>query len=101
MTSRARLTESANRAPLLFGQSLAYHAEASRVMAGGVNSNVRLPGHTAPLCFARAHGAHLIDLDGNNHIDYALGMGPAILGHAPKVITDAVAHSLESGQLYA
>jgi glutamate-1-semialdehyde 2,1-aminomutase len=82
-------------------QSLAYHAEATGLIAGGVNSNVRLLGQGQPLCFARAAGAYLTDLDGNLYVDYALGMGPAILGHAPKVVTDAVAQSLELGQLYA
>ena len=82
-------------------QSEAHHDEAFQVIAGGVNSNVRLSATGAPLCFAYARGAHLVDLDGNDHIDYALGMGPAILGHAPKAITDAVARSLENGQLYA
>jgi glutamate-1-semialdehyde 2,1-aminomutase len=81
-------------------RSLAYHAEASRVIAGGINSNVRLLGPTPPLCFARAQGAHLTDLDGNDYVDYALGMGPAILGHAPQVVIDAMEQSFDRGQLY-
>lgn len=84
-----------------FDTSRLHHAEAAQFIAGGVNSNVRLAGQPVPLCFTWARGAHLRDLDGNNYIDYALGMGPAILGHAPGVVTDAVARSLESGQLYA
>jgi glutamate-1-semialdehyde 2,1-aminomutase len=40
-------------------------------------------------------------LDGKEYIDYALGMGPAILGHAPKAITEAITKTLEQGQLYA
>jgi glutamate-1-semialdehyde 2,1-aminomutase len=60
-----------------------------------------MPGHAAPICFAHAQGAHLTDVDGNDYVDYALGMGPAILGHSPKVVTDAVAQSLQLGQLYA
>jgi glutamate-1-semialdehyde 2,1-aminomutase len=87
--------------PLNLSESYAYHSRASRVIAGGVNSNVRLPGHGAALCFAKAQGAHLTDLDGNDYIDYALGMGPAILGHAPEAVIDAVAKSLQGGQLYA
>src|SRR5579862_566403 len=88
-------------APHLFNQSRAYHEQATRAIAGGVNSNVRLRGPIAPLCFARARGSRLIDVDGNQFIDYALGMGPAILGHAPEVLINAVAQSLERGQLYA
>lgn len=81
--------------------SRAHYNEAARHIAGGVNSNVRLPGNSTALCFSEARGAYLIDVDGNRYIDYALGMGPTILGHAPKVVTEAVARSLVDGQLFA
>lgn len=83
-----------------FHGSHAYHEKACAVIAGGVNSNVRLAARP-PLCFARAAGPHLTDIDGNTYIDYALGMGPAILGHAPAAVTDAVARVLSEGQLFA
>ena len=54
-----------------------------------------------PLFFARGEGARLYDVDGNVHIDYVLGNGPAILGHAPKAVIEAVARSLADGQVYA
>src|ERR1700734_2665289 len=82
-----------------FQRSMAYHLEASAVIAGGVNSNVRLG--ATPLCFVKAAGSKLFDLDGNEYIDYALGMGPAILGHAPTEVVEAVRDSLGDGQLYA
>jgi glutamate-1-semialdehyde 2,1-aminomutase len=85
--------------PMQFKKSIAYNLQASGVIAGGVNSNVRLGG--TPLCFARAVGSKLFDLDGNEYVDYALGMGPAILGHAPTAVVDAVRDSLDEGQLYA
>jgi glutamate-1-semialdehyde 2,1-aminomutase len=82
-----------------FAKSAQYAAEAACAIAGGVNSNVRLAG--TPICFTRAAGAYLFDIDGNSYIDYAMGMGPAILGHAhPKVIA-AVKESLALGQMYA
>jgi glutamate-1-semialdehyde aminotransferase len=37
-----------------------------------------------PLVFERGAGARLYDMDGNVYLDYALGMGPNILGHAPR-----------------
>ena len=43
----------------------------------------------------------LHDLDGNVYIDYALGMGPVLLGHAHPLVNAAVAGSLPHGQLYA
>ncbi len=76
-----------------------YHDLAKARIAGGVNSNVRLSG--APLCFASGKGSHLTDVDGNDYIDYALGMGPNILGHAPPAVTAAVSRSLALGQLFA
>jgi len=82
-------------------KTVEYHAEASKYIAGGVNSNVRLGGRPAPLCFKSATGCTLIDLDDNEYVDYAAGMGPAILGHAPKALTDAVNATLSIGQLYA
>lgn len=82
-----------------YTQSNSYHEEAKGLIAGGVNSNVRLG--AGALCFSSASGSKLIDVDGNEYIDYALGMGPAILGHSPKAVIAAVAQSLETGQLFA
>ncbi|MEM7444506.1 MAG: aspartate aminotransferase family protein [Pseudomonadota bacterium] len=84
-----------------FSASASYNDEAKSLLAGAVNSNVRLAGPPFPLCFERAEGAHLFDIDGNGYIDYALGMGPDILGHAPKQVCDAVAKSLSQGQMFA
>ena len=40
-------------------------------------------------------------MDGNVYIDYALGMGPTILGHAPSAVTAEVSRTLALGQLFA
>ncbi len=85
--------------PFTFERSKQYHKAACEVIAGGVNSNVRLG--QQPLCFASASGSKLVDLDGNEYIDYALGMGPTILGHAPPALIEAVGRSLAEGQLFA
>ena len=63
----------------------ALHAAASEVLPGGVSSNFRLNGTPVPLTFVRAEGPRLFDVDGNVYVDYALGMGADILGHAPRV----------------
>jgi len=88
-----------HREALATAESQHYHELARTRIAGGVNSNVRL---NAPLiCFASGRGARLTDVDGNVYIDYALGMGPNILGHAPAAVTDEVARTLGMGQLFA
>lgn len=84
-----------------YDQSRAEHARRSAVIAGGVNSNVRLHGTPVPLTFARGDGALLWDVDDNVYIDYAAGMGPMVLGHNHPAVTAAVQRSLSTGQLFA
>jgi glutamate-1-semialdehyde 2,1-aminomutase len=86
---------------LSFDKSQALLAKASRSVAGGVNSNVRYGEAPAPLFFVRAEGAHLHDVDGNMMIDYVLGNGPAILGHAAPAVIGPVAASAAAGQSIA
>ncbi len=43
-----------------------------------------------PFFAQRAQGSHLWDVDGNEYIDYVGTWGPAILGHAPAVVIDAI-----------
>lgn len=58
----------------------------------GVSSNYRYWGESRTLYLSRAKGARLWDLDGNEYVDYRLGYGPAILGHAhPEVDAAAIA----------
>src|SRR5438270_5367391 len=68
-----------------------FHA-AQRRIPGGVNSPVRAFRNVggAPFFVARGEGAKIWDVDGNEYIDYVGSWGPAILGHAPKVVIDAV-----------
>ena len=84
---------------LVGSESRHYHELAKARIAGGVNSNVRLNG--TPICFASGKGSRLTDVDGNVYIDYALGMGPNILGHAPSAVIDEVSRTLGIGQLFA
>lgn len=81
--------------------SIKHNLDAVEVIAGGVNSNVRMSGPLESRCFVRGEGSKLFDIDGNEYIDYTLGMGPAIFGHAPAFLTDAVAASLAVGQVFA
>jgi glutamate-1-semialdehyde 2,1-aminomutase len=84
-----------------YAKSIALYERTRKSLAGGVSSNVRYAETPGPLFFERGEGARLYDVDGNPHIDYVLGNGPAILGHAPKPVIDAVAASLAQGQVYA
>ena len=59
---------------------------------GGVNSPVRAFRAVGgkPFFAVRAHGARVWDADENEYIDYVGTWGPAILGHAPETIVQAV-----------
>src|SRR3954468_17748090 len=80
-------------------RSHAAFAEARRYIPGGVNSPVRAFRGVGgePFFVERAEGAHVWDVDGNEYIDYVGTWGPAILGHAPKVVIDAVSEAAQRG----
>lgn len=84
-----------------YRNSIAAYRDACTVLPGGVNSNFRLGANPCPLFFTSGEGSHLKDVDGNNYIDYALGMGPDILGHAPAALIGAISAALRDGQLFA
>src|SRR6187551_791772 len=67
-------------------------ARATKRIPGGVNSPVRAFRNVGgdPFFVARGEGARIWDVDGNEYIDYVGSWGPAILGHAPKVVLDAI-----------
>ena len=61
-----------------------------RARPGGPRA-VRLRGVSTPsLVVARAEGARIWDVDGNEYIDFAGGIGCANLGHSPPAVVDAV-----------
>jgi glutamate-1-semialdehyde 2,1-aminomutase len=67
-------------------------ADALKRIPGGVNSPVRAFRGLGrePFFIERAEGARIWDVDGNEYIDYVGSWGPAILGHAPAVVVDAI-----------
>ena len=50
-----------------------------------------------PFFAVRASGATVWDADDNEYIDYVGTWGPAILGHAPRVVVEAVQNAAEHG----
>jgi glutamate-1-semialdehyde 2,1-aminomutase len=75
-------------------------AEACKHIAGGVSSDARRSAGV-PLYVDHASGAHLWDVDGNRYVDYVLGQGPAILGHCPPIVVEAVNAQAARGLVYS
>jgi glutamate-1-semialdehyde 2,1-aminomutase len=75
---------------------------AVRVTPGGVNSPVRAFKSVGgnPLFIQRAHGARLVDVDGNEYLDYVGSWGPMILGHAHPKVREAAHAAIENGTSY-
>jgi glutamate-1-semialdehyde 2,1-aminomutase len=74
-------------------------ARAQVRIPSGVNSPVRAFRNVGgePFFVERAGGARIWDVDGKEYIDYVGSWGPDILGHAPKVVVDAVRDAAERG----
>jgi glutamate-1-semialdehyde 2,1-aminomutase len=72
------------------------------VLVGGVNSPVRAMRAIGrdPLFIDRAEGAMVWDADGRAYVDYLASWGPAILGHAPPAVLDALRGALPLGTSY-
>ena len=72
---------------------------ACQYIPGGVNSPVRAfqSVHTSPIFVKSAQGAHLIDEEGHEYIDYICSWGPLILGHNHPVVTDAIQKASQYG----
>jgi glutamate-1-semialdehyde 2,1-aminomutase len=84
---------------MIYKRSSALFAEAQVVIPGGVNSPVRAFKAVGgdPIFVEKAKGAYLIDVDGNQLIDYINSWGPMILGHAYTPVVDAVIKKAQKG----
>ena len=88
-----------------YAKSKALFETASEIIPGGVNSTARAVWSgwdPYPLFVEAGTGSRLRDVDGNEYIDYLLGLGPMILGHRPKQVTEAVVSAIQShGTVFA
>jgi len=66
---------------------------------GGVNSPVRAFRGVGgePFFVNKAKGCTITDVDGRDYIDFVGTWGPAILGHAPQVVIDAISETANNG----
>lgn len=81
-----------NKSDILFEKS-------KKMMPGGVNSPVRafFAVKRNPLFIDHAKGSKIVDVDGNEYIDYVCSWGPGILGHADDRVIEAVQEACEKG----
>ncbi|MEO9180634.1 MAG: aspartate aminotransferase family protein, partial [Acidimicrobiales bacterium] len=79
--------------PQRYAKSAELYDKALQFIPGGVNSTARAAfsgWEPHPIFADHGTGAHVFDVDGNEYIDYLLGLGPMLLGHRPATVTEAV-----------
>ena len=83
-----------------FDQSRAHQARAHRLIPGGAHTYARgddqMP-EGMPVVIARGEGSHVWDLDGNEYVEYGMGLRAVTLGHAEPRVRDAARAWLDRG----
>lgn len=82
-----------------FARSKRAFQEAQTLMPGGVNSPVRAFKSVGmnPIVMDHGKGSKIVDIDGNEYIDYVLSWGPLIHGHSHGTVVEALKKVVESG----
>jgi glutamate-1-semialdehyde 2,1-aminomutase len=70
-------------------------AKAGRYLAGGTLGNL-----VEDVILARGRGSRVWDVSGHEYIDYLLGSGPMLVGHAHPEVVAAVHEQLELGSTF-
>jgi len=83
--------------PLHGPKSHEFYERARKVMPYGVNSVFRYQGDYETPVVADARGAYIYDFDGKRYIDYRLGYGPVIIGHADPFVNNRVKEAIDHG----
>lgn len=76
--------------------------QACGLIPGGVNSPVRAFGSVGetPRFIKKADGPYMIDVDGNQYLDYICSWGPMILGHNHPLVREKVMEACMNGLSY-
>lgn len=78
----------------LYARAVARIPSATQTLAKGAGQYVK---GVAPKFAERGKGARLWDVDGNEYLDYNMGIGPLSLGYAYDRVDEAIRRQLEKG----
>ena len=88
-----------------FAQSIAWLARARRVVPGTSQTLSKGPAMFVegayPVFLERGQGARVWDVDGNEYVDYIMGLASITLGYAYPAVTEAVARQLARGSIFS
>lgn len=78
----------------LYNRALGLIPSVTQTLAKGPGQWVK---GVAPKYLVKGKGSHVWDVDGNEYIDYMMGVGPLSLGYAYQKVDDAIKKQLEDG----
>jgi glutamate-1-semialdehyde 2,1-aminomutase len=86
-------------------KSRALHRRACNVIVGGTQTISKQPerydAERYPSFIDRGSGCRLIDVDGNEFVDYVMALGPIVLGYCHPAVDEAVRRQLARGVLFS
>jgi len=74
-------------------------AKAAQYLPGGTGGNTNFP-RELQFLVKEGRGSHLWDVSGNRYIDWLMGSGPMILGHAHPAVVAAVVEAVSQGSTF-
>ncbi len=88
-----------------FDRSMSWLARAREVVPGASQTLSKGPGMFVegayPVFLERGSGCRVWDVDGNEYVDYILGLASITLGYAYPAVTEAVVRQLERGSIFS
>jgi len=84
-----------------FSKSAALYERAQKHITGGINSSIRGLEKPVPLYYTHGRGSRLWDVDDNEYIDYQIGQGACLYGHAPEGLARALSDQASRGTHWA
>jgi len=84
-----------------FEKSRRLFERAAKSIAAGVNSGIRKMEQPVPLYFDHGKGPRVWDVDGNEYLDFQIGQGALLYGHAPSGMADAIGAQAHLGTHWA
>jgi len=82
------------RSEALYARAIGLIPAATQTLAKGPGQFVR---GVAPKYLARGRGARVWDVDGNEYLDFSMGVGPLSLGYCYPAVDEAIAAQLRDG----
>ena len=73
--------------------------KAARYLPGGTGGNTNFP-DTLNFLAKEGRGSHIWDVSGREYIDWLMGSGPMILGHAHPAVVEAVTQAVAQGSTF-